>query len=139
MRRSTVVATAGKVNRRTPPTRELVLLVALAGVGIWMIGSFAQEALVSQGLERQASGLRQRNAALATQNAAYERDIEVMSSGAGAEEEARLNGYAKSDEKVYLVGRPQPAAASPKPVVKDVSEPNPWDQFRRWLANLWHR
>jgi cell division protein FtsB len=117
----------------------LVLLVALAGVGIWMIGSFAQEALVSQGLERQASGLRQRNAALAAQNAAYERDIEVMSSGAGAEEEARLNGYAKSDEKVYLVGRPQPAAASPKPVVKDVSNPNPLDQIRRWLANLWHR
>jgi len=117
-----------------------VLLVALAGVGVWMIGSFAQEALLSQGLERQASGLRERNAALAAQNAAYGRDIDVMSSGAGAEEEARLNGYSKSDERVYLVSRPQPtAAASPKPVVKDVSNPNPWDQFRRWLANLWHR
>ena len=115
------------------------MLVGLAGVGVWMVGSFAQEALVSQGLERQASELRQRNAALAAQNAAYERDIEVMSSGAGAEEEARRNGYAKSDEKVYLVGRPQPAPASPKPVVKDVSNPNPWDQFRRWLGNLWHR
>ena len=115
------------------------MLVALAGVGVWMAGAFAQEALVSQGLERQANSLRQHNAALAAQNAAYERDIEVMRSGAGAEEEARLNGYAKSDEKVYLVSRPQPAAASPKPVVKVVSDPNPWDQFRRWLANLWHR
>ena len=94
---------------------------------------------MSQGLERQSSGLRQSNAALAAQNAAYERDIDVMRSGAGAEEEARRNGYAKSDEKVYLVSRPQPAAASPKPVVKDVSNPNPMDQFRRWLANLWHR
>jgi len=114
------------------------LLVALAGVGIWMIGSFAQEALLSHGLERQANGLRDRNAALAAQNAAYERDIQVMSSGAGAEEEARLNGYARSDEKVYLVSRPQ-SAAPPKPVVKIESSPNPWDQIRRWLANLWHR
>jgi cell division protein FtsB len=117
-----------------------VLLVALAGVGVWIIGSFAQETLLSQGLARQADALRERNSALAAQNAAYERDIEVMSSGAGAEEEARLNGYAKSDEKVYLVSRPQTtAAASPKPVVKVESNPNPWDQFRRWLANLWHR
>ena len=114
------------------------MLVALAGVGVWMIGSFAQEALLSQGLERQASGLRERNAALAAQNAAYGRDIDVMSSGAGAEEEARLNGYARSDEKVYLVSRPQ-SAASPKPAVTIESSPNPWDQIRRWLANLWHR
>ena len=117
-----------------------MMLVALAGVGVWIIYGFAQEAVLSQGLNRQANDLRVRNAALAAQNAAYEKDIAVMSSGAGAEEAARLNGYAKPDEKVYLVSRPQPSApASAKPVVKVESDPNPFDSFRRWLVNLWHR
>ena len=116
------------------------MLVALAGVGVWITYGFAQEALLSQGLDRQASGLRERNAALAAQNVAYEKDIAVMDSGAGAEEEARLHGYAKSDEKVYLVSRPQPAATpAQRPVVRVESAPNPLDSFRRWLANLWHR
>jgi hypothetical protein len=116
------------------------MLVALAGVGIWIMYAFAQEAFLSQGLSRQASQLQSRNAALTAQNASYEKDIAVMNSGAGAEEAARLNGYARNDEKVYLVSRPQPsAAASPKPVVKVESDPNPLDSFRRWLGNLWHR
>jgi cell division protein FtsB len=137
MRRSKVAATAGKVNRRTPPTRELAMLVALAGVGIWIAYAFAQEALLSQGLSHQAGQLEAGNAA---RNASYEKDIAVMSSGAGAEEAARLNGYARSDEKVYLVSRPQPSAQpTHRPVVKVESNPNPLDSFRRWLGDLWHR
>jgi len=31
---------------------------------------------------------------------------------AAAEEEARLNGYARPDEKLYLISRPSPAASS---------------------------
>jgi cell division protein FtsB len=140
MRRSRVAATAGKVNRRTPPTRELAVLVALAGLGVWIAYAFAQEALLSQGLSRQAGQMEARNAALAARNASYEKDIAVMSSGAGAEEAARLNGYARSDEKVYLVSRPQPSAQpTRKPVVKVESSPNPLDSFRRWLGDLWHR
>jgi hypothetical protein len=105
-----------------------------------MAYAFAQEAFLSQGLRSQAGRLQAGNSALSAQNAAYEKDIAVMSSGAGAEEEARLNGYARSDEKVYLVSRPQPSTApAHKPVVKVESSPDPLESVRRWLENLWHR
>ena len=51
------------------------------------------------------------NAARAAQNDGYQRDIVALQSGAAAEEDARLNGYARSDEKVYLIA----PAPSPTP------------------------
>jgi cell division protein FtsB len=72
----------------------------------WIIWAFAQELYLSYQLSRQAGDLRTQNAALQVSNEGYRRDIAAVSSGAAAEEEARLNGYSRSDEKLYLVSPP---------------------------------
>lgn len=92
--------------RRLRTSRELLLLAALALVAGWIIWAFAQELYLSYQLSRQAGDLRTQNAALQVANDGYRRDIAAVSSGAAAEEEARLNGYSRSDEKLYLVSPP---------------------------------
>ena len=97
--------------RRLRTSREVFLLAALALLAGWIVWAFAQELYLSYQLSRQASELRSQNAALQVANEGYRRDIAAVSSGAAAEEEARLNGYSRSDEKLYLVSSPasQPA------------------------------
>jgi cell division protein FtsB len=92
-------------------SREVLLLAGLALVAIWIVWAFAQEVFLSYQLTRQASDLRNQNAAIQTANEGYRRDIAAVSSGGAAEEEARLNGYVRSDEKLYVVSQPTTAAA----------------------------
>src|SRR5581483_6863800 len=97
-------------------TRKVAIPAALAALGLWMGYTFVQEAYLSHRLNQQAAALRLQNAELQAQNDGYRRDIQAMQSGAGSEEQARLNGYARSDEKVYLIGgtpTPAPPAAAP--------------------------
>lgn len=82
------------------------MLLGLTAVAVWIVWAFAQEVLLSYQLSRQASDLRNQNAAMQTTNESYERDIAAVSSGGAAEEEARLNGYARPDEKLYIVSAP---------------------------------
>jgi|SRR5215472_4615289 len=110
MRSSNVVTGAGRLRL---PSRHLLVLLALAALAGWALYSFVQESYLSYQLSSQAGRLRQQNQALAAQNDGYRRDTLALQSGAGAEEDARLNGYAKGDEKVYLVGPPpSPAPAA---------------------------
>jgi cell division protein FtsB len=95
--------------RSVRASREVLLLLGLALVAIWIIWAFAQEVFLSYQLSRDASDLKNQNAALQVANEGYRRDIAAVSSGRAAEEEARLNGYVRSDEKLYVVS--QPAAA----------------------------
>ncbi len=138
MSHSTAVATAGEVNKRVSWSRDLLLLLGVAAAGVWVVSSFTQQAYIDQRLASQAAQLRAGNGALAQQNQGYQKDIEAMTSGAAAEEEARLNGYARSDEKVYLVSRPPSTAvpsASPPPRKKvQREEVGPLETVRRWLA-----
>ncbi len=100
--------------------------------------AFVQEAYLSHQLSQQALVLRQQNAAIQAQNGGYSRDIQALMSGAGSEEQARLNGYARSDEKVYLVGAP-PASAQRRSVVPKSSGAGGVgivEAIRRWLGNL---
>lgn len=98
------------------PVKPLLLVAALALIGAWALSSLAQELYLEHQLNAQAAHLAAQNDALAAQNDGYRRDILALQSGAAAEEDARRNGYARSDEKVYVISAaPSP---SPSPTVK---------------------
>ena len=144
MRRTKATATAGKVNMPAPRSREFALLAVLLAIGLWVGYAFAQEAYLNHRLGQQAADLRQTNQALATQNEGYRRDIGASTAGAAAEEEARLNGYARPEEHVYVVNRPltdSNAVATQKPVDKvGASGTHGFlESIGRWIANFWHR
>ena len=116
MRSSKALTVAGTVRTNSFGLRNIVLLIAAAAVLVWAGTAFAQEAYLSHKLSQQVSDLRQQNAQIASQNAGYKKDVAALSSGTADEEEARLNGYAKPSEKLYLVTTPSPSAApSPSP------------------------
>ena len=135
-----------------PLSREFAFLAVLLAIGLWVVYAFAQEAYLNHRLSQQAADLRQTNQTLATQNEGYRRDIGASTAGAAAEEEARLNGYARPEEHVYVVNRPvadpSPVAtqkpqkpAVQKPAVKiGSSGPHGFlESIGRWIANFWHR
>jgi cell division protein FtsB len=121
----------GTLNRRVRFSHETVLLVLMALVAIWVVGSLIQAIALNQSLGRQASDLRRQNAALQATNATYRRDIAAVSSGAAAEEEARQNGYARGDEKTYVIASPSPPAAAPRTRPAAATTRGP-------LQTLWH-
>jgi hypothetical protein len=91
-------------------SREVLLLMGLALMAIWIVWAFGQEVFMSYQLSREGADLRNQNAAMQVANDGYRRDIAAVSSGSAAEEEARLNGYLRSGEKLYVVS--QPASSS---------------------------
>src|SRR2546430_13407748 len=111
MRQRRASASYGTVNRRMRLSHETILLAVMALVGLWMLGSLVQAIALNQTLNHQAAELRQQNASLRSTNDSYRRDIAAVSSGAAAEEEARQNGYARSNEKVYIISSPRPTPA----------------------------
>ncbi|HKC20140.1 MAG TPA: hypothetical protein VKE27_10990 [Candidatus Dormibacteraeota bacterium] len=121
MRSSKALTVAGSVRTSSFGLRNLVLLIVAGLLLIWAGVAFAQEAYLSHKLTQQVSDLRRQNAEIAAQNAGYKKDVAGLSNGTADEEEARLNGYAKPSEKLYLVTTPSPAASpspSPKPSPK---------------------
>lgn len=98
----------GVVNRRMRLSHQAILLAVMALIGLWMIGSLVQEISLDRSLSHQASQLREQNATIAATNQGYQRDIGAVTSGAAAEEEARKDGYARSDEHLYIVATPPP-------------------------------
>jgi cell division protein FtsB len=112
MRSSKALSVAGTVRTNSFGLRNLVLLLVVGAVLIWAGIAFAQEAYLSHRLGQQVSDLRRQNAQIAAQNAGYKKDVQALTSGTADEEEARLSGYAKPNEKLYLVTTP---AASPSP------------------------
>ena len=132
MRPRRASASNGIVDKRVRFSHQTFLLAAIAVFGLWMLGSLVQELTLNQSLIQQAAQVRNQNAALASTNDAYRKDISAVSSGAAAEEEARKDGYARGNEKLYLVGTPPPSgpvqAAARKPAPKSSS---PLDALRR--------
>jgi cell division protein FtsB len=92
-----------------------VVLVALTWAGI----AFAQEAYIGHKLSQQVADLRHQNMVLTAQNQGYKKDVQGITSGTADEEEARLNGYSKPQERLYLVT----AAPSPSPAPPPSSSP----------------
>ena len=119
MRYSKPIVAGGTLRASAFGVRHAVIgLVAAVGV-IWGGASFAQEAYISHKLSDQVAALKKQNVVLGVQNSGYRKDVQALSSGVADEEEGRLSGYAKPNEKLYLVmppPSPTPAVpASPSP------------------------
>lgn len=136
MRQSNVVTGTGGLRL---PSKRLLALLVLAALAGWALYSLAQESYLSLQLNQQAAQLQQQNDSLAAQNDGYRRDALALQSGAAAEEDARLNGYARSDEKVYLVGPPPSPAPATSAHGRKASAPAPrggfWAWFLGWLPH----
>ena len=115
MRSTRAFVAAGTVRTNALGVRHAVVTIAALVAALWVGIAFAQEAYLGHRLSQQVSDLRRQNAIIAAQNAGYRKDIQALETGAANEEEARLNGYAKPWEKLYLVSAapsPTPAASS---------------------------
>ena len=112
MRHTRALTVAGSVRTSTFGVRNIVILIAVAVALLWAGVAFAQEAFVSHRLSQQVTELRRQNAEIVAQNAGYKKDVQALQSGTADEEEARRNGYAKPNEKLYLVTTVSP---SPSP------------------------
>jgi cell division protein FtsB len=136
MRPRRASASNGIVDRRVRLSHQTFLLGAMAIFGLWMLGSLVQGIMLERTLSDQAVALREQNANLGTTNNAYRNDIAAVSSGAAAEEDARKEGYARSNEKLYLVSTPppSPAPAAAKRPGPPASSANPLDALRHWLG-----
>ncbi len=115
MRHSRALTVAGSVRTRSFGLRRMTLLIAAGIVLVWVGIAFAQEAYLSHRLSQQVSDLRRHNAQISAQNAGYQKDVQALTSGTADEEEARLNGYARPNEKLYLVTTPPSPSPSPSP------------------------
>src|SRR5690348_9512931 len=91
----------------------LILLFIVAAV--WALYGYAQEAYLGHRLAQQVAELRNQNALIAQQNEGYRKDIQAINNGSADEEEARLNGYSKPNERVYLITEPPAPSPSPTP------------------------
>ncbi len=135
MRPRRASASYGSLDRRVRLSHQTFILAVMAAAGLWLAGSLVQELSLNHALNDQAAGLSAENAGLRTTNDEYRKDIAAISSGAAAEEEARRDGYARSDEKLYLIATPPPPTPAPvaarrKPVE---STGGPLDALRRLL------
>ena len=121
MRNSKVLVAAGSVRTGGLSMRHAVTSAVFLVVALWVGYAFAQEAYLSHKLSQQAADIRHQNAVLAGQNQGYKKDVQAITSGSANEEEARLNGYAKPDERTFLVTTPP--SPSPTPVASPSSSP----------------
>jgi cell division protein FtsB len=115
MRQSKALVVAGSVRTSSLGVRHAVIAIAAVVALVWAGGAFVQEALLSHHLSQQVSDLRRQNAQIATQNAGYKKDVQALTNGVADEEEARLNGFARPNERTFLVASPSPSAAAAAP------------------------
>lgn len=115
MRQRRASASHGTLNRRRTVSPQMLLAGGVAVVCLWLISSLIQELALSRSLSQQAADVSAQNAALSAGNDGYQREIAALSSGAAAEEEARQDGYARSDEKLYIITTPPPPTPTPAP------------------------
>src|SRR5260221_1194095 len=101
--------------------RHAVITSVIVAASIWAGVAFVQEAYIGHRLSQQVGDLRQQNTVLGAQNQGYKKDVQAMTSGAADEEEARLNGYARPQERLYLVTAPP--SPSPKPAASPSASP----------------
>ena len=118
MRYTTALTAPGAPRPRTFGLRRIALTIVLVVAAVWALYAYAQEAYLTHKLSQQVSDLRGQNTLIAEQNQGYHRDIQAITTGAADEEEARLSGYSRPQERVYLVTTPPsptPVAPSPSP------------------------
>ena len=118
MRYTAALTPPGTVRPRARGVRGIVIAVAVVAAVLWMLYSYAQEAYLAHRLAQHANDLRTQNALIAEQNTGYHRDIQAIGNGSADEEEARLNGYSRPFERVYLVTAPPSPTPVPSPSAK---------------------
>ena len=111
MRYNKALVAAGTLRTNAFGMRHAVITSVIVAASIWAGVAFVQEAYIGHRLSQQVADLRKQNTVLAAQNQGYRKDVQAITSGAADEEEARLNGYAKPQERLYLVT----AVPSPSP------------------------
>src|SRR3977135_359049 len=121
MRHSKAIVAAGTMRTSALGMRHVLILAAILAAAIWAGVAFAQEAYIGHKLSQQVADLRKQNVVLAAQNQGYHKDVQAITSGAADEEEARLNGYAKPQERLYLVTAPP--SPSPQPAASPSASP----------------
>jgi len=114
MRHSKAEVAAGSVRSSARGVRRTIVVVVVAVIAIWTAYAFAQEAYIGHKLSQQVADLHRQNARLAAENNGYRKDVQSITSGTADEEQARLNGYSRAHERLYLVtAPPSPTPASP--------------------------
>ena len=124
MRHSKAIVAAGSVRTNALGVRHAVLVAAVSAGLIWAGVAFAQEGLIGHKLGQQVADLRKQNAVLAAQNQGYRKDVQAITSGAANEEEARLNGYARPNERLYLVTAIPSPFPGPSPLPSPSASPH---------------
>ena len=119
MRYNRVIVASGTLRTRAFGTRQALVVAAVLGALVWAGVAFAQEAYIGHRLSQQVADLRHQNTVLAAQNQGYKKDVQAITSGTASEEEARLNGYARPQERLYLVT----AAPTPSPTPSPSASP----------------
>ena len=116
MRQSKAIVAAGTVRTSAFGMRHALVIVVVLVAAVWAAVAFAQEAYIGHRLTQQVTDLRKQNVVLAAQNQGYRKDVQAITSGTANEEEARLNGYSRPQERLYLVTAvPTPSpSASPR-------------------------
>jgi cell division protein FtsB len=102
---------AGTIRVTAFGLRQTVILIAAGLMVLWGIVAFAQEAYISHRLSQQVTDLRKENANIAAQNDGYRKDVAAITNGTADEEEARINGFARPNERVFIVTTPSPTPA----------------------------
>lgn len=119
MRSSKPIVAGGTLRTSAFGVRHAIIALIVGVAFVWAGAAFAQEAYLSHKLSDQVANLRKQNAVLAQQNAGYHKDVAALKSGVADEEEARLNGYARPNERLYLITAPvgpsPSTTASPSP------------------------
>ena len=123
MRYNRVIVASGTLRSNTLGVRQAVVIAVVLVALVWAAIAFAQEAFIGHKLSQQVADLRHQNVVLAAQNQGYKKDVEAITSGAANEEEARLNGYAKPQERLYLVTAAPPSSPKPSPTASPSPSP----------------
>jgi cell division protein FtsB len=118
MRHSKAIVAAGNVRTSAHGVTRIIVIAVVVVIATWTAWAFAQEAYIGHRLSQQVADLHRQNARLAADNKGYRKDVQSLTSGAANEEEARLRGYARAGERVYLLTAPPsptPVSTSPAP------------------------
>jgi cell division protein FtsB len=121
MRYAAALTPPGTPRPRSRGLHKPALALVLAVVAAWAMYGYAQEAYLGHRLSQQVADLKNQNRLIAAQNDGYHKDIQAISNGAADEEEARMSGYSKPNEKVFLVTTPP----TPSPSAPPAQSPTP--------------
>ncbi len=88
--------------------------------------------LVAYRLQLQTAVLRSENARFVEQNEDLRRALAGSDSATVREEEPRKLGYARPDERVYVLTSPSPMPPAPSVPPAAATGPTWWDRVRDW-------